>query len=194
MPVPVSLAGVDEAGRGPLAGPVVAAAVILGQGSSIHGLGDSKTISPGRRESLAQTIYEQAEDWGVGIASVEEIDRVNILKATLMAMARAVNSLTHQPDLSLIDGNQIPDLDCRVKTVIRGDDRVLAIGAASIIAKVRRDSIMCELDLTYPDYGFAKHKGYPTRQHLTALRINGVTPVHRISYQPIKKIIALNEQ
>ncbi|HJL65206.1 MAG: ribonuclease HII [Arenicellales bacterium] len=194
MPVPVSLAGVDEAGRGPLAGPVVAAAVVLGQGSSISGLGDSKTITPARRKSLAQAIYEQADDWGVGMASVEEIDQYNILQATFLAMERAVRALTHYPELTLVDGNQRPLLGCRVKTVVKGDHRVLAIGAASIIAKVCRDLIMTELETTYPGYGFANHKGYPTREHLAALRTRGVTPVHRTSYKPVKEILALHEK
>ena len=182
-------AGVDEAGRGPLAGPVVAAAVILDDASPIPGLADSKALSEARRVELAGQIRRHARSWAVAEASVEEIDQLNILQATLLAMQRAVAALTMVPDLALVDGNQPPRLHCQVRTVVRGDARVPAISAASILAKVTRDALMQELDALYPGYGFAGHKGYPTAAHLRALENHGVLPVHRRSFQPVRRLL-----
>lgn len=183
------VAGVDEAGRGPLAGPVVAAAVILDPAKPIEGLADSKTLSPTRRETLALQIRAQALAWAVGEAGVEEIDRLNILQATLLAMRRAVEALPVYPELVLVDGNQPPLLHCTVRTVIRGDATIPAISAASILAKVARDRTMIELDAIYPGYGFARHKGYPTAEHIHALGRLGVTPEHRLSFAPVRRIV-----
>jgi ribonuclease HII len=183
------VAGVDEAGRGPLAGPVLAAAVILDPGRPIAGLADSKQLSASRREELAVQIREQALAWAVGRAEVEEIDRLNILQASLLAMCRAVRALGIAPQLALVDGNQAPALDCAVRTVVRGDACIPAISAASILAKVRRDQIMVELDVQYPEYGFARHKGYPTVEHLAALERCGVSSIHRISFAPVRRCI-----
>jgi len=181
--------GVDEAGRGPLAGPVLAAAVILDPSRPIAGLADSKQLSASRREELAVQIREQALAWAVGRAEVEEIDRLNILQASLLAMCRAVRALDIAPQLALVDGNQAPALDCAVRTVVRGDACIPAISAASILAKVRRDQIMVELDVQYPEYGFARHKGYPTVEHLAALERCGVSSIHRISFAPVRRCI-----
>lgn len=181
------MAGIDEAGRGPLAGPVVAAAVILDPNCPIDGLADSKTLSPPRREALAIQIRSQAFSWCVAEASVEEIDRLNILQATLLAMQRAVDGLSLVPAMAWVDGNQAPRLVCPVRTIIRGDATVPAISAASILAKVTRDAIMLALHDKYPDYGFATHKGYPTRSHLSALDKYGISAVHRRSYAPIRQ-------
>jgi len=183
------IAGVDEAGRGPLAGPVIAAAVILDEASPIDGLADSKILSPGRREELAIVIKERSLCWALGRAEVDEIDRLNILRATLLAMQRAVAALSRSPELVLVDGNQAPALVCQVQTVVRGDATVPAISAASILAKVARDAEMCELDLKFPGYGFAQHKGYPTAAHLDALERIGVSPIHRSSFAPISRIL-----
>jgi ribonuclease HII len=183
------VAGVDEAGRGPLAGPVVAAAVILRAGHGIVGLADSKKISAGKREYLAGAIREHALAWATGEASVEEIDRLNILQATLLAMQRAVSGLGVSPDMVLIDGNQLPKLSCPAQTVVGGDALVECISAASIIAKVNRDAQLDELDRKYPGYGLSRHKGYPTRQHIAALSELGVSPVHRRSFAPVKRLI-----
>ncbi len=184
------IAGVDEAGRGPLAGPVVAAAVILDPDRAIDGLADSKKIAAPRRERLAETIRRDAVAWFVAQASVEEIDRDNILRASLRAMARAVAGLGVRPELVLVDGNQVPHgVDGEVHAVIRGDDRVAAISAASILAKVERDRLMCELDLQFPQYGFARHKGYPTRAHLDALARYGVSDIHRRSFAPVRALL-----
>lgn len=183
------IAGVDEAGRGPLAGPVVAAAVILDPARPIAGLADSKRLSPQQRAELAVDIQAQALAWGLGLADVEEIDRLNILQATLLAMCRAVRKLGVAPRLVLVDGNRAPPLACKVRTVVRGDANIPAISAASILAKVSRDRIMIELDARYPDYGFAKHKGYPTAEHLAALKRAGVSPLHRISFAPVRRCL-----
>lgn len=182
------LAGVDEAGRGPLAGPVVAAAVILNASYQIDGLADSKTLSPLRRETLANKIRLHAAAWALGIASVEEIDQLNILQATLLAMQRAVTGLGVTPELVLVDGNRTPRLSCPVRAVVRGDATIKSISAASILAKVARDAILQELDVEYPGYGFAIHKGYPTVAHQRALRELGPTPVHRRSFAPVKRL------
>lgn len=183
------LAGVDEVGRGPLAGDVVAAAVILDPARPIPGLRDSKKLSPARREALAEQICEQALAWAIARASVAEIDALNILQASLLAMQRAVQTLDPQPDWVLVDGNRLPRWNYRSEAVIGGDDRVPAIAAASILAKVQRDRELVALDAQYPGYGFAAHKGYPTAAHLQALRALGVTPVHRRSFAPVKALL-----
>jgi len=181
------IAGVDEVGRGPLAGPVIAAAVILDASKPIEGLADSKVLSASRREALAELIKERALCWALGRAELEEIDQLNILRASLLAMRRAVAALSLAPDLALVDGNQAPELICPVRTVVRGDATVPAISAASIMAKVTRDAEMKELDKLFPGYGFSKHKGYPTPEHLNALAKSGVSSVHRRSFAPVRK-------
>lgn len=183
------IAGVDEAGRGPLAGPVVAAAVILNPAKPIEGLADSKTLAPTRREALALQIQTQALAWALGTAGVEEIDRLNILQAALLAMRRAVEALPVYPELVLVDGNQPPILHCTVRTVVRGDATIPAISAASILAKVARDRTMVALDAAYPGYGFSRHKGYPTAEHIQALGHLGATPEHRLSFAPVRRIM-----
>ncbi|MEE9422023.1 MAG: ribonuclease HII [Gammaproteobacteria bacterium] len=183
------VAGVDEAGRGPLAGPVIAAAVILDPARPIEGLADSKILSEKRREKLVIEIRKYALAWCVGRAEVEEIDQINILQASLLAMQRAVQGLAIRPQLALIDGNRCPTLDCDAQAIVKGDSKVAAISAASIIAKVTRDHEMYELDAEYPGYGFAKHKGYPSKQHIAALQELGVSPVHRCSYAPVKRVL-----
>ncbi len=183
------LAGVDEVGRGPLAGPVVAAAVILDPERPIEGLRDSKKLTERRREVLAQQIRERALAWSLGRAEVHEIDEINILQASLLAMQRAVAGLALAPELVLVDGNRCPQLDYPSQAVVRGDALVPAISAASIIAKVSRDREMTELDSSYPGYGLAKHKGYPSKAHLLALQTLGVTPVHRRSYAPVRRLL-----
>ncbi|MFN8760976.1 MAG: ribonuclease HII [Burkholderiales bacterium] len=180
--------GVDEAGRGPLAGAVVAAAVILHLDRAIPGLADSKKLSARKRERLALEIKQQAWAWAVAEASVEEIDQLNILQASLLAMKRAVMSLSLVPDRVLVDGNQLPDLPYSVQAIIGGDASQPSISAASILAKTSRDAALIELDQRYPDYGFAQHKGYPTPQHLQAIRQYGVLPVHRKSFAPVAKL------
>jgi len=181
-------AGVDEAGRGPLAGPVVAAAVILPAGC-IDGLDDSKKLSPERREALAGLIRERALAWGLGRAEPEEIDRLNILQASLLAMRRAVASLRPAPALLLVDGNRDPRCGIPARTVVGGDGRLAPIAAASILAKVHRDREMAALDARYPGYGFARHKGYPTAAHLQALAALGASPVHRRSFAPVRRVL-----
>ncbi|MEJ2620842.1 MAG: ribonuclease HII [Candidatus Thiodiazotropha sp.] len=183
------IAGVDEVGRGPLAGPVVAAAVILHPQRPIEGLADSKKLSEKRRESLDQLIRERAYSWALGRAEVEEIDRINILQASLLAMKRAVEGLIAVPDHALVDGKHLPQLSCSAEAVIGGDSCVEAISAASIIAKVARDREMVELDRQYPGYGLAKHKGYPTKQHLQGLIDLGVSSIHRRSFGPVKRLL-----
>jgi ribonuclease HII len=185
-----NLAGVDEVGRGPLAGDVVAAAVILDPQRPVDGLRDSKKLSPRRRLELAGLIRERALAWSVARASVAEIDELNILQASLLAMHRAVQGLALQPGYVLVDGNRLPRWDYPSEPVVKGDDRVPAIAAASILAKVQRDSELIALEDEYPGYGFASHKGYPTAAHLQALQTLGVTPVHRRSFGPVKKILA----
>jgi ribonuclease HII len=182
------VAGVDEAGRGPLAGPVIAAAVILDESKPITGLADSKILSAGRREELAIQIRERALCWALGRAEVDEIDRLNILRASLLAMQRAVAALSREPGLVLVDGNQAPELACPVQTVVRGDATVPAISAASILAKVARDAEMSELDALFPGYGFARHKGYPTAAHLEALEKLGACRIHRRSFAPVGRL------
>lgn len=184
------VAGVDEVGRGPLAGPVVAAAVILDPARPIEGLADSKKLTEKRREAIDPIIREQALCWALGRAEPEEIDRINILQASLLAMQRAVAALSTQPGLALVDGNKAPRLPCQVRTIVGGDASEPAISAASIIAKVARDREMVELDALYPGYGLARHKGYPTRQHMEALQQLGVTEIHRRSFGPVRRLIS----
>ena len=183
------VAGVDEAGRGPLAGPVVAGAVILDPENPIAGLQDSKCLTALRREVLYAEIQEQALAWAVGHADVGEIDRINILQATMLAMQRAVAALQPAAEYALIDGNRCPDLACPAQAIVKGDSRVAAISAASIMAKVTRDREMRSLDVRYPGYGFAQHKGYPSKAHIQALESLGVSPVHRRSYAPVRRIV-----
>ncbi len=187
----VLIAGVDEAGRGPLAGPVCAAAVILDPARPIPGLGDSKQLSPKRREALEPLIQAQSLAWSVAWASAAEIDAINILQASLLAMARAVAALGCRPGRVLVDGNRAPDCGvCPVETIIGGDGLIPAIGAASILAKVARDRLMCRLDLDFPGYGFAAHKGYPTVAHRAALIRLGPCPEHRRSFGPVREMCA----
>ena len=188
--VPVLVAGIDEAGRGPLAGPVTAAAVVLAPGSAIAGLADSKTLTARRRAELATLIRAQALSWSLGWAAVDEIDRLNILQATLLAMTRAVTGLSRRPDLALVDGNRAPVLACPVRTVVGGDASIAAISAASIIAKVARDEEMRLLDRRYPGYGLATHKGYPTAAHLAALQRLGASECHRRSFAPVRRVLS----
>ena len=183
------LAGVDEAGRGPLAGPVVAAAVILDDLNPIAGLNDSKKLSPLRREKLYDEIRAKALCCSVAQASVEEIDQLNILQATLLAMSRAVEGLRLKPHKVLVDGNRLPVLDVLAEAIVRGDATVPAISAASILAKVTRDRWCRELDLQYPEYGFAGHKGYGTAEHLAALRTHGACPEHRKTFAPVAQVL-----
>ena len=192
--VPGLVAGVDEAGRGPLAGPVVAAAVILDDLKPIPGLADSKTLSPRQRERLSAEIHARALCFSVAQASVEEIDRLNILQATLLAMRRAVMGLRLKPHKVLVDGNRLPTLDIVAEAVIQGDRTVPAISAASILAKVARDRWCLEIDAEYPAYGFAAHKGYGTAQHLLALQTHGATPWHRRSFSPVARVLSRGPQ
>ena len=188
---PGLMAGVDEAGRGPLAGPVVAAAVILDPRRPIEGLADSKALVPARREALAVEIRASSLAWGLGWADAAEIDSLNILQATFLAMRRALAALATVPTHVVVDGNQVPPLtglefDCTVEAVVAGDASVPSISAASILAKCARDAHMIELDARYPGYGFAGHKGYPTAAHVAALRSLGPSPVHRRSFAPVQ--------
>ena len=183
------VAGVDEVGRGPLCGAVVTAAVILDPSRPIAGLNDSKKLTEARREALFPLIQQQALAWCIARAEVDEIDELNIVHATMLAMQRAVAGLSVRPDLVLIDGNRCPALPMRSEPVIKGDSRVPAIAAASILAKVARDREMQLLDQQYPGYGIAKHKGYPTPVHLQALRDLGATPIHRRSFAPVRAVL-----
>ncbi|MDX1481645.1 MAG: ribonuclease HII [Woeseiaceae bacterium] len=191
LSLPEPVAGVDEAGRGPLAGPVVAAAVILPRARTIDGLDDSKKLSAGRREALADSIRRRAVAWAVGEADTAEIDELNILNATLLAMRRAIAGLQIRPAAVLVDGNRLPDLrfgDAVIEgdAVVGGDASVAAISAASIIAKVHRDRMMVEADARYPGYGFARHKGYGTALHLESISRLGPCPIHRRSFRPFR--------
>lgn len=182
-----AVCGVDEAGRGPLAGPVCAAAVILPQGLVIEGLNDSKKLSEKKREMLYDKVTENALAWSVAFASEAEIDEINILQATFLAMKRAVEGLPIKADYALIDGNRMPPLDINGETVIKGDSLSMSIAAASIIAKVTRDRLMLEIDKEYPQYLFSQHKGYGTALHYEMLEKHGISPVHRRSF--LKKIL-----
>ena len=186
-------AGVDEAGRGPLAGPVYAAAVILDPDRPIDGLDDSKQLTARRRALLFEHIREQSLAWAIARAEVEEIDRLNILQATWLAMQRAVAALTVTPSQVLVDGKLCPQLPCPAQAVVGGDRLVPAISAASILAKHARDEEMTVLDARYPGYAFAKHKGYGTAEHLAALRELGPSPIHRRSFRPVRELLTENE-
>jgi len=178
--------GVDEAGRGPLAGPVYAAAVILDPARRVNGLADSKVLTAARRDVLAGRIKERAIAWAVAHASVEEIDRINILRAALLAMRRAVEQLSIRPEEVLVDGQYCPDLACRSRAIVDGDARHKVISAASILAKTARDAEMCVLHVRYPQYGFDQHKGYSTPEHLDLLRRHGPCEIHRRSFDPVR--------
>lgn len=191
---PGLIAGVDEAGRGPLAGPVVAAAVILDELHPIAGLADSKKLTAGRREKLFDEIRAKALCCSIAEASVEEIDRLNILQATLLAMRRAVQGLRLKPTKVLVDGNRLPPLDVLAEAIVKGDARVPAISAASILAKVYRDRWCARYDLQFPQYGFAGHKGYGTAEHLAALRRHGACPEHRRSFSPVAQVLTGSAQ
>ncbi len=191
----MKIAGVDEAGRGPLVGTVVAAAVILDPNNPIAGLNDSKKLSEKKREKLFIEIQEKALAWAIAEASPDEIDELNILQASLLAMRRAVEALQLQPDQVLVDGNKIPQgLSMPCEAVVGGDALHAEISAASILAKVTRDRQMLELDQKFPQFGFAKHKGYPTKAHFEAIALHGVTAEHRRSFGPVRKALALLEQ
>ena len=183
------VAGVDEAGRGPLAGPVVAAAVILPAAVDLPGLNDSKALSVSKRTSLAEQIFTSALAWAVGTASVAEIDTLNIRQASFLAMRRALEGLRLKPEYVVVDGCPIPALPLPQKGVVRGDAQVAAVAAASIIAKVTRDRLMVELDRQFPQYGFCRHKGYPTPEHLAMLAKFGPSPLHRRSFAPVKNLL-----
>ena len=185
----VIIAGVDEVGRGPLAGPVVAAAVILDPLNPIEGLADSKALTEKKREKLDVIIKEKALAWALGRAEVEEIDAINILQASLLAMQRAIEALAIKPEHVLVDGNRLPVLPCSGEAIIKGDLTVPVISAASIIAKVARDDEMRRMDEVFPGYGLAKHKGYPTKAHISALAELGVTTQHRRSFGPVRKLL-----
>jgi ribonuclease HII len=187
------ICGVDEAGRGPLAGPVSAAAVILDISRPIEGLNDSKKLSEKQRDRLAVLIRERAVAWSVAYAEVSEIDELNILQATLLAMRRAVLALPIQPGQVLVDGLYCPQTGIPSQAIVKGDSKVAAISAASILAKTARDALMLQLHEQYPQYGFADHKGYPTATHLAALRLHGVTDVHRRSFKPVRDLLTLSE-
>lgn len=184
----ILICGVDEAGRGPLAGPVSAAAVILDDAHPIEGLADSKKLSERQRDALAPVIRERALAWAVAYAEVEEIDRLNILQATLLAMRRAVQALSVRPQRVLVDGLYCPQTGIPSEAIVQGDSKVAAISAASILAKTARDELMLRLHEQYPQYGFAGHKGYPTAAHLAALREHGVSEVHRRSFRPVREL------
>lgn len=188
------LAGVDEVGRGPLAGDVVAAAVILPEKHSIQGLADSKALTAHQREALYKEIIEQAIDYSVARASVAEIDQYNILQSTMMAMRRAVMGLKIKPDFVAVDGNRLPKWEYPAEAVVKGDGRVEVISAASIVAKVVRDAEMLEYESQYPGYGFAKNKGYGTAQHMEALNRLGATPIHRRTFAPVSKNLLPEQQ
>ncbi|MGY3686166.1 ribonuclease HII [Vibrio coralliilyticus] len=186
------IAGVDEVGRGPLVGDVVTAAVILDPNNPIEGLNDSKKLTEKKRLALLPEIKEKALAWSVGRCSPEEIDQLNILQATMVAMQRAIEGLEVAPDFALIDGNRVPQLNMDAQAVVKGDMRVAEISAASIIAKVVRDQEMEELDKLHPQFGFAKHKGYPTKAHFEAIEQYGVIDQHRKSFKPVKKALGLD--
>ena len=183
------VAGVDEVGRGPLAGDVVAAAVILTDAPP-EGVTDSKMLTPERREALAERIRDEAVSWALGRATVAEIDELNILQASLLAMRRAVEALPIQPSLVLVDGNRLPRWPYEARAIVKGDLTEPSIGAASILAKVQRDAEMLALHEHYPAYGFDRHKGYPTKAHLAALETAGISPVHRRSFGPVRRLLA----
>lgn len=182
------ICGVDEAGRGPLAGPVFAACVVLDPRRRIRGLADSKVLSPQRREQLSARIRERALAWAVAQSTVEEIDRLNILRASLLAMQRAIEQLTLAPDEVVVDGLHCPEIRFPARAIVDGDALVPAISAASILAKTARDAYMCQVHALYPQYGFERHKGYSTPEHLQALQQHGICPVHRRSFAPVRSL------
>ena len=186
--------GVDEAGRGPLAGAVFAAAVILDPAYPIDGLRDSKKLSEAKRDQLAILIKKHALAWCIAESSEGEIDQINILQATMLAMQRAVSGLTVTPTMALIDGNRCPVLPMASEAIVKGDDKVAAISAASILAKTARDAALMQLHAIYPEYAFDRHKGYPTALHLARLREHGVSPVHRKSYAPVRLLLPVTDQ
>ncbi|HSH53966.1 MAG TPA: ribonuclease HII [Methylotenera sp.] len=194
------ICGVDEAGRGPLAGAVYAAAVILNPQRPILGLADSKKLSEKKRDALSFEIKQHALAWAIASSSVAEIDSINILQASLLAMKRAIEKVQVElleqsntlPILVQVDGNKCPKISLPCEAIVQGDSKVQAISAASILAKVARDAELYELDREYPQYSFAKHKGYPTSEHLKALTLHGVSPIHRLSYAPVRKLLELN--
>lgn len=183
------ICGVDEAGRGPLAGPVFAACVVLNPDHRIEGLADSKTLRESERNRLALAIKTHSVAWAIASASVQEIDRINILQASLLAMKRAVERLSFIPDRVLVDGNHSPRLRFPVSTIVRGDSLIPEISAASILAKTARDAVMVALHQRFPDYGFSQHKGYSTEQHIAALRVHGASVVHRRTFAPVRDLI-----
>jgi ribonuclease HII len=182
------IGGIDETGRGPLAGPVVAAAVILPKDAKIIGIDDSKKLSPIMREKLCKTISNIVIDWGIGIVNEQTIDEINILEATYLAMKKAIKSLKAKPQFLLVDGSKIPQIDIPQKSIINGDQLSISIQAASILAKVIRDGIMIEYDKEFPQYGFAKHKGYGTAFHIESIKKYGICKIHRKSFEPIKSM------
>ncbi len=184
------IAGVDEAGRGPWVGPVYSAAVILNQDNIPDGINDSKKISPWKRKEIFNKITSN-HMFGVGVASVEEIDKINILEATFLAMTRAINNLEITPDLVLVDGNLAPEIDIKTKSIVKGDSKSLSIASASIFAKVLRDEYMEEIDIEFPSFNWKKNKGYGTKEHLTALENHGPTKYHRKSFSPVRKMLSL---
>lgn len=188
------ICGVDEAGRGPLAGAVYAAAVILNPEHLIVGLADSKKLSEKKRDLLSAEIKEHCLAWAIASSTVQEIDQINILQASMLAMERAIAALQVQfnitPSLVQVDGNRCPNIDLACETIIKGDSKVQAISAASILAKVARDAELYQLDELFPQYGFANHKGYPTKHHIAMLQLHGISPAHRLSYAPVKRIIS----
>ena len=192
------ICGADEAGRGPLAGSVYAAAVILDDNNPIIGLADSKKLSEKKRDFLSAEIKTKALAWGIASCTCQEIDEINILQASLLAMKRAIEAMQAQfnivPDLVQVDGNKCPKISLPCEAIVKGDSKVQAISAASILAKVARDAELYELDKFYPQYGFAKHKGYPTASHLLALQAHGICPQHRLSYAPVKNVINIHSQ
>lgn len=192
LPENVIICGVDEAGRGPLAGAVYAASVILNPERPIFGLADSKKLSEKKRNSLAIEIKQYALAWAIASSSVEEIDEINILQASLLAMKRAVEMLKIKAELVLVDGNKCPKINLPCEAIVKGDSKVQAISAASILAKTARDANCLDLHQRYPQYNFAKHKGYPTAEHLALLIEHGVSPIHRKTFAPVRKLIALN--
>ncbi len=185
------ICGVDEAGRGPLAGPVYAAAVVLNPGARIDGLADSKVLSERTRELLAKEIMNKALAWVITSASVQEIDELNILQATMLAMKRAIDGISLEFDEVQVDGNCCPSVNVPIRAIVRGDATVEAISAASILAKTARDAEMLRLHQIYPGYGLDRHKGYPTKDHISAITLNGVLPIHRRTFGPVKRALLM---